>query len=142
MVKDGILKPCANAFLTPIYPAYSPKNFIFALRRSVSKLVLGGQSTTKFFFQLFSNVNFSFLGEIFIYFFLSKLLISNTFPEISMPFCHSSPFFGQNRIFGRFHLIFGSTVLHFVYVLRSSQKDSKFFKLGQMKYHENLKTPH
>ena len=56
-----------------------------------------------------------------------------------MPFCHSSPFFGQNRIFGRFHLIFGSTVLHFVYVLRSSQKDSKFFKLGQMKYHENLK---
>ena len=129
-------------FFDPDFPCLLAEKFYFCsptLRFGVSTR---GSEYHEVFFQLFSNVNFSFLGEIFIYFFLSKLLISNTFPEISMPFCHSSPFFGQNRIFGRFHLIFGSTVLHFVYVLRSSQKDSKFFKLGQMKYHENLKTPH
>ena len=71
MVKDRILKPCANAFLTPIYPAYSPKNFIFALRRSVSELVLGHQSTTKFF-NCFQIWIFHFWGNFHLFFFLKK----------------------------------------------------------------------
>ena len=79
MVKDRILKPCANAFLTPILFAYRPKNFIFALRRSVSELVLGGQSTMKFFSIVF-KCEFLIFGENFHLFFLSKILIFNTFP--------------------------------------------------------------
>ena len=71
MVGDRILKPGANAFLTPILFVYRPKNFIFALRRSVSELVLGGQSTTKFLSIVF-KCEFLIFGEKFHLFFSFK----------------------------------------------------------------------
>ena len=81
MVKDRILKPCANAFLTPIYPAYSPKNFIFALRRSVSELVLGGQSTTKFSSIVFKCEFLIFRVKFHLFFFFQKFLFLILFPK-------------------------------------------------------------
>ena len=141
MVGDTILKPGANAFLTPILFAYRPKIFIFALRRSVSELVLGGQSTTKFFFQLFSNVNFSFLGEIFIYFFFQNFWFLILFPKFQCLFVILVHFWSKSHFWAfSFHLWFYS----FTFRLRFQvvQKDSKFLKSGQIKYHENLKKPH
>ena len=81
MVKDRILKPCANAFLTPIYPAYSPKNFIFALRRSVSELVLGGQSTTKFSSIVFKCEFLIFGVNFHLFIFFQKFSFLILFPK-------------------------------------------------------------
>ena len=130
MVKDRILKPCANAFLTPIYPSYSPKNFIFALRRSVSELVLGGQSTTKFFFNCFQMWISPFWGKFSFVFFFPKFQFLILFPKFHCLFVILVHFWSTSHIWAfSFHLWFYSFTFrrHF----RSSQKDSKFFKLGQ-----------
>ena len=85
MVGDTILKPGANAFLTPILFAYRPKIFIFALRRSVSELVLGGQSASKFFSIVF-KCEFLIFGENFHLFFLSKFWFLIPFPKFHCKF--------------------------------------------------------
>jgi len=68
MVRDTILKPGANTFLTPILFAYRTKIFIFALRRSVSELVLGGQSATKLFSIIFKCEFLIFGGNFHLFF--------------------------------------------------------------------------
>ena len=122
MVKDGILKPCANAFLTPIYPAYSPKNFIFALRRSVSKLVLGGQSTTKFFKNVFKCEFLIFAGNFHLFFFFQQFKFLTLFSKFHCLFVIQVHFLVKIAFLGVF---ISSLVLQFYISSKFSGRPKK-----------------
>ena len=125
-------------FFDPDLPCLLAEKFYFCsptLRFGVSTR---GSEYHKVFFNCFQMWISHFWGKFSFVFFFQKFLFLILFPKFHSQLVILILFLVKIS-FWRFHLIFGSTVLHFVCVFRSSQKDLKFFKLGQMKYHENWK---